>query len=779
MKMEGRILLNYANLNDVEFEHICQDIMERKLNITLRRFAPGRDGGIDLAGMFIKDDIIIQVKHYIDSPVSQLITALKKEVPKVEKINPKQYYVCCSKLLTPKKIDEIYSMFSRYMNSRANIVTLAEIEDFLVLPENIDILKKHYKLWISSTNILENIFSNNIFIDCESLLANIEEEEKLFVQTSAYNKALECLEYNRCLFITGSPGVGKTITSKMLILYFAAKGYHVKYTTDGNNLTDLKKSLLQVPDVKEIILLDDCLGQAYFNMGETQGRELLSIIRHVKLHKNKILLLNSRVTIFQEAKERTPDLIKSLEAKEYKVYIIDMDLMPKIEKARILYNHLFFNKIEKSYIEEIKKEKRYFNIINHPNYSPRIIEFVTNLNRVSEVPVTEYYSFIVNNLDNPNAIWEDEYVRRLTYIDRILLTTLYSISDTAVPYKFVKECFDYRILKIPNIDFTVNNFKNSILHLQKSFIKIVDVKGTRMISMINPSVNDFIASFLAENNIEKNNLILYSCSVIQKRRMMDDILFVESMSKAFADKTVLKYIFIDSSQKNSYITYYVAKNKITDKDYEQYIISFLEDLHDVYIGKIKISDATDIIQDLLQPELLDFYNLKSFFFDPLKLITFLDGFELEDLVKVLTCFDFLYRSDLKKIYISICKDALEEAISWYCIGVNADEFDLDISSIISNCTSYYEDEGDIDTDEAERIVYDEIVNKLIDEIYGFISELPTEIQPEDTFIDNLTFSIDGCQEWISDYIEAHQYDERDYHMDNNEDIAEIDAIFNR
>lgn len=513
----GKLLLNYANLNDVEFEYICQDIMERKLKVSLRRFAPGKDGGIDLENVSTTDNIIVQVKHYMNSSVSQLITSLKKEVPKVKEINPKQYYICCSKQLSPQKIDEIYSMFSEYMSSKANVVTLTEIEDFLVLTENIDILKKHYKLWISSTNILEDIFSSNIFIDCESLIANIEEEEKMFVQTSAYNNALECLENNRCLLIAGSPGVGKTVTSKMLILHFASKGYRVRYTTDGNNLSDLKNSLSQSPDVKEIILLDDCLGQAYFNMGETQGKELLAIIRHVKIHKNKILLLNSRVTIFQEAKERTPDLIKSLEAKEYKVYIIDMDSMPKIEKARILYNHLFFNEIEKMYFEEIKKEKRYFDIINHPNYNPRIIEFVTNFKRVSEIPVTEYYSFIVDNLNNPNAIWEDEYVRRLTHIDRILLTTLYSISDTNVPYNFVKQCFEYRISRTPNIDSTVDNFKNSVLHLQKSFIKIVDVKGKKMLSMINPSVNDFIAGFLSENTVEKNSLILNSCSIIQKK----------------------------------------------------------------------------------------------------------------------------------------------------------------------------------------------------------------------------------------------------------------------
>lgn len=40
--------MNYSNLSDVEFEYLCEDVMSRKLSTRLERFAPGRDGGIDL-----------------------------------------------------------------------------------------------------------------------------------------------------------------------------------------------------------------------------------------------------------------------------------------------------------------------------------------------------------------------------------------------------------------------------------------------------------------------------------------------------------------------------------------------------------------------------------------------------------------------------------------------------------------------------------------------------------------------------------------------------------
>lgn len=46
-------------------------------------------------------------------------------------------------------------------------------------------------------------------------------------------------------------------------------------------------------------------------MKETQENELIQLIKFVYLHSNKKLLLNSRITIYQEAKARTLNLLKT------------------------------------------------------------------------------------------------------------------------------------------------------------------------------------------------------------------------------------------------------------------------------------------------------------------------------------------------------------------------------------------------------------------------------------------------------------------------------------
>ena len=76
-------MFNYKNLCDYEFEILCKDIMQKKLGVPFQIFARGRDGGIDITDDTVSKNVVIQVKHYINSKYSDLISSLKKEVSKV------------------------------------------------------------------------------------------------------------------------------------------------------------------------------------------------------------------------------------------------------------------------------------------------------------------------------------------------------------------------------------------------------------------------------------------------------------------------------------------------------------------------------------------------------------------------------------------------------------------------------------------------------------------------------------------------------------------------
>ena len=228
-------MYNYSNLSDFEFEILCRDIMQKKLGIKLYTFQKGRDSGIDITDDPKNKKVIIQVKHYINSKYSDLLGTLKKEVQKVKELQPEKYYICCALNLMAKNKRELYDMFSDYMESANDIMSLIDIDDFLECPENMDIVRKHYKLWLESTEILGEVFNQNVFIDCESLLYNIEEESRGFVETSCYYECLDILEKEKILLLLGMPGTGKTVTAD----YYQdiLKDFHYREIVKHNNYT--------------------------------------------------------------------------------------------------------------------------------------------------------------------------------------------------------------------------------------------------------------------------------------------------------------------------------------------------------------------------------------------------------------------------------------------------------------------------------------------------------------------------------------------------------------
>lgn len=775
-------MLNYANLNDVEFEYLCQDVMSKKLGVNLRRFAPGKDGGIDLSESTFKPKIIVQVKHYTKTDVSGLIRSLANEVKKVEAQKPKQYFICCSKELSAKKISEIYTMFSDYMDSDENIITLNEIEDFLTDCANTDVLRKHYKLWISSTNILQSLNNNDIFIDCESLLSSIHTDEKYFVQTSAYNHAQECLSKHKTLFITGDPGVGKTITSKMLILNYAAEGYRVRYTTDITDLSSLKRSLTEDRNAKEIVLLDDCFGQAYFEMKSSQGTELLSLIRFVNASKNKLLILNSRITIYQEAQIKTPDLVTSFERKEFKVQFINMSAISDLEKAKILYNHLYFSTNNDDYFQAIKTNRNYMSIIKHNNFNPRIIEFISNPSRYNSKPANIYYEFVKQCLDNPHMVWNNEYEERIQVVDRCLLMTIFSLTNTMVSYELAEKCFLKRVRCMPAIDTTINLFERSLARLQASFIKIIDDKGHKKLSMVNPSVNDYLKYKLKRNPLELEKILESAMAIPQYKRLLSVDKANTQILSLFESGKINEVLFESEIEKLEYIASYIILQSIMKIDYKDYIYHFLTKFDDIYDFSKSKNDLDEILIKLFNKKMFNFYKLDSFLMDFEILENIFLNFSLEELPLIISaCYRYFKDEDGFK---NMCIEVIDDAVSCYCESIDASSYDLDIGTRLSENVKivqcgFDEYEHLPDIDGVIKAVKNDINGIVENEVQEILNKFPGFLSGG-WFIDRpYDISTEGIEDLVYAYLENdYDYDRETYHSEPNAD-REIDLIFKR
>lgn len=432
-------MFNFMNIDEIEFEEICKEILERKTGKSFKVFGRGADGGIDIQAND-NPKIIGQVKLYINTPQSNTVNKIKSEINRIKYNEIEEYYIFIGREMSPQNIEEIYEEGKNIIKSKENIFTIKEINELLNKEEYMDIVRQHIKLWICATNILEQINNRNIFLDCEILLDNIKEDVNLFVQTDLYKICQEILDKDRLLLILGMPGIGKTMISKMLVLYYAQKGYSIRYS-NSRNLDDLKKVLSLDRDRKELIFLDDCLGQRYLELHEHTENDIINLIKYVKKMDNKILLLNSRITIFQEAKTRKYEIGKCIDNRNLQIQVIDIEDISDLEKARIFHHYLLQKHLPEQYIKEIVKYDNYMKIIKNTSYSPRIIDYMTEEKIYSSIQPKDYVEAIQKAFEKSIFVWKDEYENKIDLQDRIFLTILFSISDYEVDENILKKLF--------------------------------------------------------------------------------------------------------------------------------------------------------------------------------------------------------------------------------------------------------------------------------------------------------------------------------------------------
>lgn len=713
-------MYNYSNLSDFEFEILCRDIMQKKLGIKLYTFQKGRDGGIDITDDPKNKKVIIQVKHYINSKYSDLLGTLKKEVQKVKELQPEKYYICCALNLTAKNKRELYDMFSDYMESANDIMSLIDIDDFLECPENMDIVRKHYKLWLESTEILGEVFNQNVFIDCESLLYNIEEESRRFVETSCYYECLDILEKEKMLLLLGMPGTGKTVTTKMLAIYYASKGYRIRYTTNGD-ISDIKNAISTQKDLPEIILLDDCLGQHYFRMKETQGNELLSLVKYVACHKNKKLIMNSRVTIFQQAKERVIEFRQFAEDEKFKIKILDMGKLSLSDKGRIFHNHIYFKGLPADYYQDILKDFHYREIVKHNNYTPRIMEFVTREYNFKKVSSGHYYEYVLRCLDNPTEIWQDEFSEKLQQEDRVFLTTLYSLTDTSIDENVVKRAFNYRLSNNTIADTSRNIWEDVLKRLEGAFIQIIEKNGKKEIGAINPSVNDFLREYLQKNDIEREYIRKNATEYEQIKRG-----FSENMEDIIRAGQANLYHYANQNEEMYVILTYVCRLDVFHDNYKYVVERFFQTLpygfFEGMMGRCEI-----LIRLLLDKfdtfyhtyDCLDDSSLMEFFWS-LNLDEFQTFIELAEKYDI----DFFYAK-----YRDLLVETLEDAILAYMEDVDADDYygDYDVGDLLKHNMRYNGYYEELDKQSVVNNVCEWIKEDVEKEVSEMIENLPQDI----------------------------------------------------
>lgn len=477
--------INIEKLNDVEFESFCKDILEYKLEISARTFRKGRDKGID--GITLREDVkwIMQSKFCKNSSDSSIIRNLEIESGKVKKLKPDRYFLFVAKELTVSMCEKIIGMFSPYLKLE-DLYDEIRIKDILNEKNAEYILDKWDKLWLPSAFFVDKFYKKVKNSKYEQKKKEAEKEANIFVETKIYKMANKVLKNKNVILIHGQPGAGKTVLARRLALKYIQEGYEF-FFEKSSNINEIEDYIYD--GRRKIIIIDDFLGQSSLELRGLSDNTLHDIIRYAKNNDNIKLILTTRTYIYNNAKQMLEKFAHTSERLEE--LLIEVSDYTESDKAKILYNHLYYNDLLWS-IEylDIVKGKYYNQIIYHKNFTPRNIEKICEL--IKEDRPNNVINMISGYLDNPGEIWEHEYkkISQSMYggYEKILLD-LICFLEYEVDEEELKEQFE----KIIGKDYDEYIFYESLDDLSNAFVSSTYNRDNKKVyKLANPSMEDFL-----------------------------------------------------------------------------------------------------------------------------------------------------------------------------------------------------------------------------------------------------------------------------------------------
>jgi len=509
---------DFSTLNDKEFEKLARDILNKKFDLDLQDFKYGQDLGVDLRYSSPKNinSIVVQAKHYVKSGYKKLLSELKnKELPKVNSLKPDRYIIVTSLPLSNKYKNEIFVVFQPYIQSPNDIFGCEDLNKYIEADSELE--RKWYKLWLSSLNVLNTVLHNAVLGRSAFAESKIKKTIQLYCHSQSYDDAFEILSKHKYILITGQPGVGKTTLANFLTYYLLSQDHQLIYI--DSDVKDAEELFVNDPLTKQVFYFDDFLGANYLEIinPRTSESSFVNFLERIKNTDGKYLILTTRTTIFRTALDRYEKM------KRIKVDIarkeIELGKYSELDKARILYNHLYHSNMDEEHKQEILSGKKYWDIIIHRNYNPRLIEFITNANNSIDVPKGKFMEFVSRNLENPEEVWRHAYEQQLSAEEVILLHIIYSqkqntqIDDTRLLFD---NMLQYEVASF-NHRPTINPFINACKKLLDGILKkeVTISSKLELINFINPSINDFLNNYFLANNEARWKLIRGSKNIEQ------------------------------------------------------------------------------------------------------------------------------------------------------------------------------------------------------------------------------------------------------------------------
>lgn len=484
-------MYDFRTLSPIDFELLVRDLLQAELGITMESFGPGKDGGIDFRFAMADQDVVVQAKHHVEGGPRSLLRAAMKEDSKVLKLAPSRYILVTSLSLTPElKRKIIQAMPSTPVNA-GGIIGREDLNNFLGLHPHV--LRQHFKLWLTSTEVLERILHSAVYNRTDAELDRIRQLVPKFVHNASVAEAETILEDRGALIIAGEPGVGKTTLGRMLLWLHMEQNWKV-FVVD-----DLQEAMaISTAGEKRLIFLDDFLGQISLTnelLGKVDQR-LPVFLDRLRNNKDLRFILTTRLYLLNQAQIQSDKLSSPRVAASG--MILNVGVYTRIIKAKVVFNHIYFSDLVDEEKAKLLDGDFFLKMIDHRNFSPRLIELLTSADYYS-VGDESIQATVLRVLDNPSELWERPYRSHLSADARCLLwaiffTGLYVGMDLCL--QLFKRIAANAGQQIAPAD-AVARFRTGLKELSGSFVKV----GDQEISFANPGIRDFLSKVFIDDHL--------------------------------------------------------------------------------------------------------------------------------------------------------------------------------------------------------------------------------------------------------------------------------------